>query len=264
MTPDDARRRRRCSSAVWPRSATVIAICAGCRSSTRSSRICATPSARFAATPRSPPSPSSSSASASAPAPPSSACVNAVVLRPLPFPGSRATRLDRQRSGRRLSNVTVQSGYVKGLRRAHAGLSPMSGYYAFYDGGDVKLTGADGGSARRLTGVPVSMRLPRDARRPSQLGAGFTSWDQARIPPRFRGPSAIASGSAASPPIPPSSAARSHSTIAPSPSPAFFSTPSTSPPSSPPAPASICSSRYRPSTTPACIASAMPSRSSDA
>ena len=108
--------------------------------------------------------------------------VNAVLLRPLPFQDPAQLVWIANNLGDGLSNQTVQSGYVKELAARTQAFSELSGYYAFYDGGATKLTGA-GGDPERLTAVPVSIGFFKMLGVQPQLGAGFTP-DQAGFPPR--------------------------------------------------------------------------------
>jgi predicted permease len=108
--------------------------------------------------------------------------VNAVLLRPLPFRDPAQLVWIANDQGVGLSNVTVQSGYVKELIDRTRSFAEISGYYAFYSGGGgTKLTGS-GGEPERLTGVPVSVNFFATLGVTFQLGAGFTA-DRAAYPP---------------------------------------------------------------------------------
>src|SRR5438270_3558847 len=80
--------------------------------------------------------------------------VNALLLRPLPFPDSSRLMWIANRDVSGLSGQTTQVGHFLDLRAANQSFADMAAYMAFYSIGDNKLTGA--GQPERLTGVPVS------------------------------------------------------------------------------------------------------------
>ncbi len=99
--------------------------------------------------------------------------VNAVLLRPLPFryPGRLVWIANDGKDGD-LSNLTVPVTPFLELRDQARSLSDVAAYYAFYEPGDNKLTGA--GEPERLTGVPVSQGLFPLLGVEPQLGRLFT------------------------------------------------------------------------------------------
>lgn len=99
--------------------------------------------------------------------------VNALLLRPLPFPeaGRLVWVANRDTSG--LSGQTTQVGHMVDLRERTQSLTALAGYFAFYGVGDNLLSGA--GEPERLSGVPVTANFFEVLGVQPALGRGFTA-----------------------------------------------------------------------------------------
>jgi predicted permease len=80
--------------------------------------------------------------------------VNALLLRPLPFPNAHELTWIANRDVAGLSGQTTQVGHFNDMRAQNQSFSDVAAYFAFYGIGDAKLTGS--GEPERLTAVPVS------------------------------------------------------------------------------------------------------------
>jgi len=99
--------------------------------------------------------------------------VNALLLRPLPFEEPERLAWIANSATPGLSGSTVQVAHLQDLRAQSRSFSDVAAYYAFYNVGDNKLTGA--GEPERLTGVPVSENFFQLLGAQPQLGRLFTA-----------------------------------------------------------------------------------------
>jgi predicted permease len=106
--------------------------------------------------------------------------VNAVLLRPLPFPDpGRLVWISND--GPNGAEYTTQVGHFVDLRTASTTLADMTGWTGFYHVGDSELTGA--GEPERLTSVPVTQNFFSFLGVVPALGRSFTP-DEGRGPLR--------------------------------------------------------------------------------
>lgn len=80
--------------------------------------------------------------------------INALMLRPLPFPDPAALVWIANDGRDGMSGRTIQVGHLQDFRAQSQAFEDVAGYFAFYATGDRKLIGQ--GEPERLTAVPVS------------------------------------------------------------------------------------------------------------
>ena len=110
--------------------------------------------------------------------------VNAILLRPLPFPAADRLVWIANSGTDGVSGRTVPVFHFTDLRDRSRSFSDIGAYMAFYGVGDSKLTGA--GEPQRLSGVPVSQNFFSVLGVRPQLGRTFTAEEC-----RFNGPKAV-------------------------------------------------------------------------
>ena len=110
--------------------------------------------------------------------------VNAVLLRPLPFPDADRLVWIANSGTDGVSGRTVPVFYFTDLRDQNRSFVDIAAYFAFYGVGDSKLTNA--GEPQRLSGVPVSQNFFSVLGVVPQLGRTFSD-DECR----FNGPKAV-------------------------------------------------------------------------
>ncbi|MBC7926273.1 MAG: ABC transporter permease, partial [Bryobacteraceae bacterium] len=79
---------------------------------------------------------------------------NTVLLRPLPFHQSQELLWIANGGESGLSGQTTQVGHLVDLKERNHSFADIGAYFAFYEAGDIKLSGT--GEPERLTGVPVT------------------------------------------------------------------------------------------------------------
>jgi predicted permease len=99
--------------------------------------------------------------------------VNALLLRPLPF--TDADRLAWIPNGGQegAAEYTIQVGHFVDLRQRSTKFADLAAYFAFFSGGESKLTGE--GEPERLTSLPVTQNFFPMLGVEPQLGRGFTA-----------------------------------------------------------------------------------------
>ncbi len=102
--------------------------------------------------------------------------VNTLLLRPLPF--KDANSLVWVANKKSVPEQTTQVGYLLDTREANRSFEELGAYFAYYNVGDIKLTGD--GEPERLTGVPVSQNFFHVLGVEPQIGRLFTA-DECRI-----------------------------------------------------------------------------------
>jgi predicted permease len=113
--------------------------------------------------------------------------VNALLLRPLPFPEPERLAWVANNDVAGLSGQTTQVGHFLDLRERTQSFSDIAAYFAFYGIGDSKMT--SGGEPERLTTVPVSQNFfPLLGVQPV-LGRNFTVEEC-----KWKGPKAVLLG----------------------------------------------------------------------
>ena len=102
--------------------------------------------------------------------------LNTLLLRPLPF--KDADSLVWIANKKSIPEQTTQVGHILDARQANTSLAEIAAYFAYYNTGDLKLTGT--GEPERLTAVPVSENFFRVLGVEPQVGRTFDS-DESRI-----------------------------------------------------------------------------------
>ena len=102
--------------------------------------------------------------------------LNTLLLRPLPF--KDADNLVWIANTKSIPEQTTQVGHILDAREANKSFAELAAYYAYYNTGDLKLTGA--GEPERLTAVPVTENFFRVLGVEPQAGRTFDS-DECRI-----------------------------------------------------------------------------------
>ena len=102
--------------------------------------------------------------------------VNTVLLRPLPF--KDADKLVWIANKKSVPEQTTQVGNLLDAREANRSFEKLGAYFAYYNVGDIKLTGD--GEPERLTGIPVSQNFFHVLGVEPQIGRLFTA-DECKI-----------------------------------------------------------------------------------
>jgi len=102
--------------------------------------------------------------------------VNTLLLRPLPF--KDADSLVWMANKQSVPEQTTQVGYLLDAREANRSFEELGAYFAYYNVGDIKLTGD--GEPERLTGIPVSQNFFHVLGVEPQIGRLFTE-EECRI-----------------------------------------------------------------------------------
>lgn len=97
--------------------------------------------------------------------------VNTVLLRPLPF--KDADKLVWVANKKSVPEQTTQVGNLLDAREANRSFEELAAYFAYYNVGDIQLTGD--GEPERLTGIPVSQNFFHVLGVEPQIGRTFTA-----------------------------------------------------------------------------------------